>query len=53
MIKEEAKFTAALANSLVALGFNPPTYKRPKWYQFQLKKKLAYYDKNNWPYKLI
>ena len=46
------KLVSALANSFVSLGFSPPVYDKPKWYQFKLKKLLRYYDKHNWPYTL-
>lgn len=49
----EEKLVGAMARVNVALGFNPPAYPKPKWYQFGLKRKLRYYDKVGWPYTLI
>jgi hypothetical protein len=51
-MSNEAKLVSVLANNMVAIGLKPPVYPQPKWYQLGLKRKLAYYDKNNWPYRL-
>lgn len=51
-MNKQEKAVGVLANGLVAFGYAPPTYPKPKWYQFSLKRKLRYYDKVGWPYKL-
>lgn len=51
-MNKEDKLVSTLANSLLGLGLKPPTYPKPKWYQFKLRKQLAYYDKRNWPYRV-
>lgn len=49
---KEDKLVTAMANMGMALGLQPPTYKKPHWYNFRLKRKLAYYDARNWPYRV-
>jgi hypothetical protein len=46
------KAVSTLANGLVALGFNPPEYDKPKWYQFNKKRYLKFLDNNNMPYTI-
>lgn len=51
-MNKETRLVAAMANASVALGLKPPVYPKPRWYQFGLKRRLAYYDKHGWPYRL-